>query len=577
MNMLAPPVPVRRWPTDADIIQMTGRRAFQDGGFYAASGRVRHVVVNDGGDVVEAETKGTAARPYRQHVELRHTPRGAMGIRGTCTCFVGFNCKHVAAVLIAARRLHRPDPAAAAAQASVAAPPEPREPPLRPDLEAWLHALGRTEQSESEDYPDQQRQRVVYVLDLGANPRGEVDVLDIRPHSATLRKTGVLSAEHPLAADRWSGNQRPAYLRPSDRLILNRLALRRTGSPTPEDDPADTLRRIIATGRARWGHVNGPPVTEGPTRAGRLGWRMMDDGSQVPAIELEPAARPMRIPAPWYIEPESGLLGPLTLDLPERLAARLLAAPPILAMQANRMRAELTRRVGGADIPPPAELPEPELLQVPPVPLLRLLVGPARHSIYEHTPPAPTARLAFRYGPATTAPGKALDVVYRAGRLYHVVQDRAAEHAAAAELHRLGLQRLADTVRFAWGLTNPDDLVLPGDQAANWLDVMITGLPRLRRAGWTIEVDPDFPWQIVEAAGDITAELEEGSGIDWLELHLGVIVDGERLDLVPGLVKLIAAAPGPGFATALDAAPDDAPFAVPLPDGRLLSVPLGRI
>ncbi|HEX5325969.1 MAG TPA: DEAD/DEAH box helicase, partial [Acetobacteraceae bacterium] len=158
-----------------------------------------------------------------------------------------------------------------------------------------------------------------------------------------------------------------------------------------------------------------------------------------------------------------------------------------------------------------------------------------------------------------------------------VVQDRAAEHAAAAELHQLGLRRLADTVRFAWGLTNPDDLVLPGDQAANWLDVMIAELPRLRRAGWNIEVDPDFPWQIVEAAGDITAELEEGSGIDWLELHLGVLVEGERLDLVPGLVKLIAAAPGPGFATALDAAPDDAPFAVPLPDGRLLSVPLGRI
>ena len=66
-----------------------------------------------------------------------------------------------------------------------------------------------------------------------------------------------------------------------------------------------------------------------------------------------------------------------------------------------------------------------------------------------------------------------------------------------------------------------------------WLQIVTQEVPRLRRAGWTVEIDDDFPVQVLSADADIEAELVEGSGIDWLELHLGVTVDGERVDLVP--------------------------------------------
>ena len=72
---------------------------------------------------------------------------------------------------------------------------------------------------------------------------------------------------------------------------------------------------------------------------------------------------------------------------------------------------------------------------------------------------------------------------------------------------------------------------------------------------------------------ELSAELEETSGIDWLELHLGVEVGGERVDLVPALVRLITEHDSP---LTLEGE-DDHPFLLPLPDGRLLSLPLGRI
>ncbi len=106
-----------------------------------------------------------------------------------------------------------------------------------------------------------------------------------------------------------------------------------------------------------------------------------------------------------------------------------------------------------------------------------------------------------------------------------------------------------------------------------WLQIVTQEVPRLRRAGWTVEIDDDFPVQVLSADADIEAELIEGSGIDWLELHLGVTVDGEQVDLVPALVRLIARPE----AAALVEGPDDKPFVLPLLDGRLLSLPMSRI
>ncbi len=119
---------------------------------------------------------------------------------------------------------------------------------------------------------------------------------------------------------------------------------------------------------------------------------------------------------------------------------------------------------------------------------------------------------------------------------------------------------------------------LPGDDALDWFAAVYEVLPALDAAGWEVAVAPDFPFRVVRADGDFDAEVREGSGIDWLELHLGVTVDGERVDLVEPLVALISSpAFSPDMFDGLNA--DDAGEAVflPLPDGRVLAMPLARL
>jgi len=95
------------WParlTDDQIISGVGRGAFQRGLDYARKGRVRGIGVAGDGDIISAQSKGSGARTYQTMVfRKQQDRRGSIAWVGSCSCPVGTNCKHVAALLITVR------------------------------------------------------------------------------------------------------------------------------------------------------------------------------------------------------------------------------------------------------------------------------------------------------------------------------------------------------------------------------------------------------------------------------------------------------------------------------------------
>ena len=112
------------WPvrlTDDQIISRVGRGAFQRGLDYARKGRVRGIGVAGDGDIISAQSKGSGAHIYQTMVfRKQHDQRGPEAWVGNCSCPVGANCKHVAALLITARSLAQEEPHAAAPAGQVA-------------------------------------------------------------------------------------------------------------------------------------------------------------------------------------------------------------------------------------------------------------------------------------------------------------------------------------------------------------------------------------------------------------------------------------------------------------------------
>ena len=612
-------------PDDAAILRTVSRRtSFDAGRRLAELGRVRSIMVANDGRRISAVVMDLPSGSYSPSIELFDPRSPGNAFHGRCTCGTRQNCKHVVAVLLALRQPQEqpaaPTEPAPPPRRRVASPPgqpdlpallpgpPPVDPALPADLAAWLGTLDLAAEDAADRAAPQGQQRMFYVLTRAEAPRG-APTLGLACVSARLRKDGTPGTGYPLQGYR--PETPPRHLRTADRVILARVARRgpATGLISADEEPADLLRRVLVTGRARWDTLDGPPLAEGPPRPGRIAWAVQEDGSQRATLELDPTAddpdrapgqAPIAVglPEPWYVDPTAGLAGPVETGLPAPLAGRLLAAPPVPLALAPTVAAELARRAKAPSLPVPAELPKPETLRGPVQPRLKLMLAPlpfdltAHHRGFAFLPDlpraVPVARLAFGYGPVTVAASDrtAAPIVVREGRPYCVQRDTAGEREAVERLKEIGFLPARDVAQQLLGYAGAaafarrsDDFLLGTEpDEADWLDILLDDIPDLRAEGWTVEVAADFPIRLVEPEGGITGRIEEGSGIDWFELHLGVMVEGQPVDLVPALVRLIAS----GEATELIAAEaeeieDDAPVLLPLPDGRLLTLPARQV
>jgi superfamily II DNA or RNA helicase len=578
--------------TEQSLRAAFSARELEAGRVYELRGRVHNVTRSADGRMISAEVIGTAPKPYAQRIRLLPDRSGNAIVVGACTCPMSQNCKHVAAVLVSVRRM---DAAAtleneglrpALANGSWAEEERRRAPVARlpSQIDLWLEDLQRDSKEETEEFPDDVRHRLLYTL--GRDPgRAGVPALSVQPFNATLRKDGKLSHIKQYPAQ-LSGS--PArFLRPSDRYILSRLGRRSLNSPLggQQDDAGDTLRRMLATGRAYWSKPEGAPLTEGRERAGRIEWELGQDGTQRAILALDPGLVAVRIPEPWYIDPEGAEMGPVRTDLPIGVVNKLLAAPPIPAEVAARVREEIARRVPSMALPAPNALPDPVRVPGPPGLHLRLMRGALPNAYQDHTrrhnadgnlQTTPVARLAYYYGdfivPCTDQDVPRVHA--RGGTLYQIDRDLKAERGAVDRLAELGLGRISRLMPVWYRHAHSDDFAMAGDDGDDgWLRFALDEIDNLRADGWSVEVDEDFPFHVVRPDSDFDAELIESSGIDWLELHLGVMVGGERIDMIPALVNMLD---HPMLASWLEnTALENVP--VKLTDGRLLALPLAKL
>ncbi|WP_018264059.1 DEAD/DEAH box helicase [Methylobacterium sp. WSM2598] len=413
--------------------------------------------------------------------------------------------------------------------------------------------------------------------------------LGLQTISTRLRKDGTFSDSGRPYAPSYAGADGPArFLRPSDTRILRILAGLQRHSLShgrfyaydlSHDSGAEVLAAVLATGRARWQDVNGPLLAPGPPRTGRITWQGQDDALR-PWLDLDGPGEVLTAAPPVYVDLAAGLVGPIETGLTPGIAGTLLAAPPVPAEAVPALNAVLARRAPELAAYRPPE-PVAERLVTAPIPVLRLIRGlvrkpaPAVYGAYSlvQVEPVGLARLDFRYGPVRTRLGEGRAVVPRLSdeRLYEVVRDPAAERDMVKRLLAEGVVPARE--RYPYDPEHARDFVPEKGEAA-WADLQYGLLPRLRAEGWEVETAPDFPLRLVRADGALAAEIREGSGIDWLELDLGVEVDGERIDLVGPILALLRR---PDLDLAALTRVGEVPLTLPLPDGRVLALPPGRL
>lgn len=225
----------------------------------------------------------------------------------------------------------------------------------------------------------------------------------------------------------------------------------------------------------------------------------------------------------------------------KHIAAVLLKIEETLAYPAAAKDAELLEKLQAVlENRSPAPLPQQIVDNVQPIP--RLWLASIEFSAFEprngkmqryiqHR-----AALSFSYLEEYVSGQKNADVLIRQEhQTLRIKRQPEVEQRYREQLRALGF-KIATRQSKALPESAGELYEMVNDSA--WLTFTLNELPKLRTQGWELQIDDDFGFDLT-AVDDWYATVDEAPGRDWFDLELGIIVNGERLSLLPILLNLM--------------------------------------
>ncbi len=300
------------------------------------------------------------------------------------------------------------------------------------------------------------------------------------------------------------------------------------------------LERVIATGRATWDDVGGPPLRLLPTRHVTAQWREQSDGGRMRLEAVDDRGETMEIlplTPPWFRDGDG--VGPLTSELDDSLLKHLAEMPWLAPELVVAAAAALPKSLP----PPPISLP-----RLAPQPWLQVY----RAQRLDYWDPnygnrhlkADVALIGFTYGEDEVSE-RGEPLMERADGS-PLIRDLLAEKVRLGEAERLGLvswpppklHTQMDARSPLAGLPLRTVAGLAGKTTPTTTEIPAAALAALAGSGWQIRGVEAIDVTVYDLTG-VEARLDESTDGGWFELHLGIDVGGERLDLVPLLTPLL--------------------------------------
>ena len=512
-----------------DLRRAVGHVAFARGLDYFERGMVRSVEF-DTPCRVNGRVSGSRSKPYSVWATLALEVDGRLlSVEGHCSCPVGFNCKHVAAVLLAAQ-----ESSEGRIDVDYGAASEALSGDVRQWLDRWPEAgAGRSEKRPASP-PSRSQEHLFYVIHRDAMRRAH-----ITPYRSYLRKDGTIGTNFREFQERnSSGTQK--YVTVEDAAILGKLDYYADGGyprgySWPEgEELIGLIREIVDTGRARAEEIRGAALSWAEPRRCELAWSVGESGEQE-IVTRDGAGSPVTLlpfPTPLFVDPESGEIGVAETALKPRMASWFAAAPAVRRGSVAAVAAKLSRI--GQHAPVPRLHRVEERTDVRPVPVLTLYGCTHRLPRYvygDHRGSAgdaasvvyPCARLEVAYDGASTAvrAGRGDDIAASGQDGFAVIRRDRAREAAFEKALREAAKRYGyedhELLRYDHALPRElreADIVFPPvgdeDDAAGGAGIGFASqaVPQLRAEGWRVEIEGTWPFRLYEGPIVFSTSLE---------------------------------------------------------------------
>ncbi len=304
----------------------------------------------------------------------------------------------------------------------------------------------------------------------------------------------------------------------------------------------------------------GPVLSLGAPRTLALSWLPDSDGRLKVSAAVQPNATLFSLAELWYFDAPVAEIGraPGISSAQYQLMNTL---PPLRLANVERAAEGMLTRTKLSELPLPVQLSR-RVIASPPKPVLILervpLAQPRKDA--EAGVVLLGARLVFDYEDVRAPDLR--DQRYRftqAGVMIEVQRGREFEDEIRMRLRGIGLERLADG-----NITNP---YFSDIRESHWLpltdvfritfDDWFPLIAPIERAGIAVEIDPLLPMELLDEPQDWFADLDDTGDSDWFNLALGIVINGERVSLLPILVQALAS-----NRLSLQPVPGEAPDAV---------------
>jgi len=281
---------------------------------YTLRGCVRDMDVSDHGHTVQGHVEDGGSVMQSVFINMDDA-----GIEGDCSCPVGYNCEHVAAMLLAMLDDRTVSPGKAANMAKRAG---------QAVSQHQSDSGGSHERSIIRAaYPDDVHQRILYIL----RPEPQSCHIGVDVVSARCLDDGSYCKIFPYLLRNFFNHVLHRFVLPVDVAIAQRMGhpdTDRNSFLATGSSGAELMTWMLDTGRCHWLDANQPPLTPGEERRGTWRWHIGEQALQqlvlaVPDTASAPdmASASMVIPTtpPFYMDDKTMQCGPIATDCSDDL------------------------------------------------------------------------------------------------------------------------------------------------------------------------------------------------------------------------------------------------------------------
>ena len=496
------------------VIEQFDFKTFSRGKNYLDQGRIQVFEENAQKGYIYARVHGSGSKVYK--VKVSET---TSGLATSCSCPVGYNCKHAVAVALHWLKL-----------GTVVAEPLETAPlftgtPVAMDnkkaqLKKWLETLPPNSRSQPPLMPVPGKHQLLYFLKVTPSGKARITI-----RKAYLKKNGEWSQITRYLPSMYElSYHRPGHLQPIDTVILQLIVNHQNND---EFFLSGKKGYLVLTEMLRSNRLlldeSYQYLDQGAEQALSLCWKHTDEQHLRLSIELSESEQWQLIVTdpPYYLDENRGLIGLLQSHIDADRLHHLLQFPEVHQDELRVVAPSLRLNFPKDQLPLPEE---PDMQEVStPQPKLTLALSQGID------PAIPGLLFSFVYGDLEIPVrneiiSEAVQTVMHNGKTYLLTRHAQQEKTAVARVAAMNLVAFEDLhdQHLFWTVQHSTSTELFN----RWQQLIDHQLPQLEKEGWLIEIDPIY--QLKTSAAQLDFTIKDSSN-HWFEFSLAIHYGDYRL------------------------------------------------